>query len=205
MSRQSKAYWHFPTFKMRVLCIFLSGNTGQVMGFIPPWVVSLATKLSVTARQLSSFIRSPHCLCLFNQPNFFLFLISTIFEWKIFSRTTCTLLRGFRHILNFSGFLGAAAVSLDHWAGLHLFHPPVSGRLGSLGIHREMKQMSSPPTRHRPPPREDQREAQITQRWCREALSALKPEKMHVLRCGPHSSEIWGICLCAQLSPPSSP
>lgn len=43
------------------------------------------------------------------------------------------------------------------------------------------------------------------QRWCREALSALKPEKMHVLRSGPHSSEIRGICLCAQLSPPASP
>ena len=95
-------------------------------------------------------------------------------------------------------------MGLDHWAGLHLFHPPMPGRLGSLGIHREMKQTSSPPTGHRPP-QEDQREAQITQRWCQEALSALKPEKMHVLRGGPHSSEIRGICLCAQLSLPSSP
>ena len=106
--------------------------------------------------------------------------------------------------MNFSGCLGATAVGLDHWAGLHLFHPPMPGRLGSLGIHREMKQTSSPPTGHRPP-QEDQREAQITQRWCQEALSALKPEKMHVLRGGPHSSEIRGICLCAQLSLPSSP
>ena len=79
VSRQSKAYWHSPSFKMRVLCIFLSGNTGQVTGLTPQWVVSLATKLSLTARQLSSFIRSPHCLCRFNQPNFFPFLISTIF------------------------------------------------------------------------------------------------------------------------------
>lgn len=118
---------------------------------------------------------------------------------NIFSRTICTFLRGFRHILNFSGFLGAA-MSLDHWAGLHLFHPPVSGGWSHWGF-TPGDETDELPAHQAPGGISYERGPAEKAKSCNAmpgGTERLKPEKMHVLRCGSHSQR-YGALLCAQL------